>query len=69
MFTSNFNDSNALVEGIYLILLSAMVIVAALSVLFALGTIVCAVLDCHRIKPPNHKEALANHTAALNAAR
>ncbi len=69
MFTSIFNDSSLLAEGFYLILWGTMALVAAISVLFALGTIVCAVLDSHSIKPPNYKEASARYVAMLNATR
>ncbi|MFN0112508.1 MAG: hypothetical protein ACKVZH_26920 [Blastocatellia bacterium] len=68
MFTS-INDSNSLVAGFYLILWVAMTLVASVSVLFALGSVICAVLDCHRIKPPNHTEASANHAAMFNLTR
>ncbi len=58
MFTSNFNDSNALVEGFYMVLWVAMAIVASLSVLFALASIVCAALDCSAgIKQPTRLRA------------
>ncbi|MEK7832113.1 MAG: hypothetical protein AAB401_13555 [Acidobacteriota bacterium] len=71
MFTPNFNESNALVEGFYLVLLAAMAIVASLSILFALGAIVCAALDCTvKVKQPAHRRAKSvNQTLAVKATR
>jgi hypothetical protein len=71
MFTSNFNSSNSLVEGIYLILLAAMALVAALSVLFTLGSIACAALDCSiKIKQPaNLRTKSSRNAVTLNAVR
>ncbi|MGH9799963.1 MAG: hypothetical protein ACRD82_06325 [Blastocatellia bacterium] len=71
MFTSNFSDSNALVEGFYMVLWVAMAIVASLSILFALGSIVCAALDClvGNGQPAPLKAKSTNHNLAIKAAR
>ena len=66
MFTSNFNGSNSLVEGIYLILLAAMALAAALSALFALGSIACAALDCSiKIKQPSNRRTKSCRTVGV----